>query len=147
MMIANNFKYKWFSYFRCSNADDEAFDLIKESGCKALFLGIESGNQSMLDNMNKHATVQEFKEGIRKLKEREIFTYASFVVGFPGENRETVQDTIRFIEETQPDGYEAEIYFHSLLPRFPALFTSSMPLDAAISAATDILEVFPSISS
>ena len=44
MMIRNRFDITWTSYFRCSNADEETFDLIREAGCVAVFAGIESGD-------------------------------------------------------------------------------------------------------
>src|SRR5215831_2127372 len=45
LMIKKNYQFKWFSYFRCSNSDEEAFDLMARSGCQGVFLGIESGSQ------------------------------------------------------------------------------------------------------
>ena len=113
MMIRNGFDFSWFSNFRCSDADAETYDLLKASGCVGVFLGIESGDQGILDNMNKKATVEKYREGIRQLKTRDILTYASFIVGFPGETEETVRNTIRFIEETQPDFYQVHLYYHS----------------------------------
>lgn len=113
MMIAEQFNFNWFSFFRCSDSDDEAFDLMAASGCKGVFLGIESGDESVLVNMNKHATTAKYKHGIQRLRERDILTFGSFIIGFPGETDETVQNTIDFIEETRPTYYRAEIYFHA----------------------------------
>jgi radical SAM PhpK family P-methyltransferase len=112
-MIRNRFDFRWYSYFRCSNADDETFDLMAASGCVGVFLGIESGDQSVLRNMNKHATVEKYRRGIGKLKERGIPTFASMIVGFPGETRQSVQQTIDFLETTSPDFYAAELFWHS----------------------------------
>ncbi len=112
-MIANKYDFKWYSYFRCSNADDETFDLMRDSGCIGVFLGIESGDQNILVNMNKRATVAKYKDSIRKLKERGIPAFVSMIVGFPGETRETVQNTIDFLNETDPTFYAAELYWHS----------------------------------
>jgi radical SAM PhpK family P-methyltransferase len=112
MMIRNQFDFKWFSYFRCSNADDEAFDLMQRSGCKGVFLGIESGDQTILKAMNKFAKPSRYEYGIRHLKERGIITFASLIVGFPGETEETVRNTMSFIENTAPDFYRAELYYH-----------------------------------
>ena len=113
MMIENEFGFGWFSNLRCANADEEVFDLLKPSGCKGVFLGIESGDQTILNNMNKRATVEAYRDGIRRLKESDILTYCSFIIGFPGETEETVQNTIRFIQETQPDYYQVHLYYHS----------------------------------
>lgn len=112
MMIQNQFGFSWFSYFRCSNADDAAYDLMRESGCSGVFLGIESGDPSMLSRMNKFAAVDRYEAGIRKLNERGIATFASLIVGFPGETAETVRRTVEFIEKTAPTFYRAELYYH-----------------------------------
>lgn len=117
MMIEEKFNLKWFSFFRCSNADDETFDLMKESGCVGVFLGIESGDQQILNNMNKFANLEKYREGIRKLHERDIFTFAAFIVGFPGETKQSVMNTINFIEECPPTFFSPQLYFHDPITR------------------------------
>jgi len=117
MMIRNKFDIKWTSYFRCANADDETFDLIKEAGCVAVFAGIESGDQQILRNMNKKARVEAYKYGLKALADRDIMVYASFIIGFPGETAESVRNTLAFIEETAPTFYSAEAYYHD--PKVP----------------------------
>lgn len=117
MMIRNKFDIQWTSYFRCANADEETFDLIKEAGCVAVFAGIESGDQQVLRNMNKKARVDAYKAGLKALKDRDIMVYASFIVGFPGETAESVENTLAFIQETAPTFYSAEAYFHD--PKVP----------------------------
>lgn len=117
LMIRKGYGFQWFSYFRCANSDDESIDLMAEAGCKGVFLGIESGDPSVLVNMNKKADVLRYKQGIQRLGERDILTYATFVVGFPGETAETVQNTIRFIEETRPTFVSVEPYYHD--PKVP----------------------------
>lgn len=114
LMIDRQYNFDWYSYFRCSNADDEAFDLMEKSGCKAVFLGIESGDQAILNNMNKAVKIDQYRYGIRKLKEHNIMTFASFIMGFPGETRETALNTLNFIEETAPTFYRVMPYFHYL---------------------------------
>lgn len=112
MMIEEEFGFDWYSMFRCANADDEAFDLMAESGCRGVFLGIESGSQQILDNMNKSVKVDRYARGIEKLHDRGIFMLASFIVGFPGETAATVRETAEFVERVQPTFYRAQLYFH-----------------------------------
>ncbi len=112
VMIERKFRFEWYSYFRCTNADDETFDLMQESGCAGVLLGIESGDQTILNNMNKKVTVEKYKKGIQKLNERHIITSASFIIGFPGETRETALNTRNFIEETAPTLYNLNLYYH-----------------------------------
>jgi radical SAM PhpK family P-methyltransferase len=111
LMIRKKYPFNWFSYFRCSNSDEEAIDLMAESGCKGVFLGIESGSPTILKNMNKAATIEKYAQGIEWLRSRGILTFGSFIVGFPGETEETVNETIDFIRDTRPDYYRAQMWY------------------------------------
>lgn len=112
MMIKEQYNFNWFSYFRCSNSDEEAFDLMAQSGCKGVFLGIESGSPTILKNMNKAATIERYAEGIKMLKARGITTFGSFILGFPGETDTTVAETIDFIRSNKPDFYRAQMWYN-----------------------------------
>ena len=115
MMIDNQFNFEWISFFRCSNADDEAFDLMAESGCLGVYLGIESGDENILKNMRKFANVKRYQESIGKLRERNILTLASLIIGFPGETEESVQNTIDFMNQSPTTFYNVQLYFHDSL--------------------------------
>ena len=112
MMIKNKFGIRWLSFLRPGNVDEEALDLMCESGCMGSSLGIESGDDRILLNMNKKVTVERYRWGIEQLKKRGLYTAASFIIGFPGETSESVQNTIDFINETAPTWFVAEQYFH-----------------------------------
>ncbi len=111
MMIDKKYDFKWHSYFRCQFADEEMVSLMKESGCEGVFLGIESGSQEILNNMNKRVTVEEFYRGHKLLNDYEILTFDSFITGFPGETKETVDATIKFIEEMKPTFYRSQMWY------------------------------------
>lgn len=111
MMIEKKFNFNWFSYFRCSNSDEEAIELMAKSGCKGVFLGIESGSPAILKNMNKAASVERYAEGIKALRQHGIATFGSFIVGFPGETDDTVEETVNFIREHKPDFYRAQMWY------------------------------------
>jgi radical SAM PhpK family P-methyltransferase len=102
----------WTSFFRCSNADEEAFDLMAAAGCEAVFLGIESGDPAILTAMNKAARVANYERGIRALRQRGIMTMASYIIGFPGETKDSVQRTLDFIGENPTDFHNVQLYFH-----------------------------------
>jgi len=111
MLIRNKFRFKWYSHFRCQFADRETVELMKESGCEGVFLGIESGSDRVLENMNKAVKIDKYRDGIAKLKANNILTYGSFIVGFPGETDDTVRDTVRFIEEGGLDFFRAQLWY------------------------------------
>ncbi len=78
---------------------------LKEAGCDMLSWGIESGSQKILDLMNKQSTVKDNENVILWAKEEGITTRAFFILGFPGETKETIEETKDFIERTNPDQY------------------------------------------
>jgi radical SAM PhpK family P-methyltransferase len=114
MMVRRAFGLEWFSYFRCGEAKEEGiYDLMADAGCKGLLLGIESGDDRILKNMDKRGTTASYRYGISQLKKRGIFTHASTVVGFPGETEESIQNTIDFLNETGPDTFTVNHWYYS----------------------------------
>jgi p-methyltransferase len=111
LMIRKNYNFNWFSYFRCSNSDEEAIDLMAQSGCKGVFLGIESGSPHILKLMTKAATIEKYADGMKLLRQRDILTFGSFIVGFPGETDETLKETSDFIKENKPDYWRAQMWY------------------------------------
>lgn len=111
MMIRNRYEYKWNSYLRSDHADGEAIELMKAAGCEGVFLGVESGSDSMLERMNKSSRRKDYLRVIPLLRDAEISQYASIIVGFPGETYETVQETISFLEEAAPTFFRAQLWY------------------------------------
>jgi radical SAM PhpK family P-methyltransferase len=113
MMIRRDFGFRWYSFFRCtSSLDDETFDLMADSGCGGVFLGIESAHDHVLSNMDKSATVAEYRRGLDQLHQRDIVTFASFIVGFPGESDESIRSLIHFLNDSCPTFYRAEPFWY-----------------------------------
>lgn len=111
MMIKNQYRFKWHAHVRCQYLDRETTALMKESGCEGVFLGIESGSDQILKNMNKAVTVEKYLRGIALLKEYEILTFGSFITGFPGETAETVEETINFIKNSGLDLFRTQLWY------------------------------------
>ncbi|MCX7921500.1 MAG: PhpK family radical SAM P-methyltransferase [Clostridia bacterium] len=111
MMIRKRYSFKWASCFRCQYADRETIELMKESGCVGVFLGIESGNNQVLKNMNKSTTIEKYQQGVKLLNEYGIVSFASLIVGFPGETPDTVRDTVNFIEENKPTFFRPQLWY------------------------------------
>ncbi|PON09592.1 PhpK family radical SAM P-methyltransferase, partial [Candidatus Entotheonella serta] len=55
MMIRNQYEFKWNSFFRSDHGDESIIELMKEAGCEGVFLGTESGSNTILEKMNKTA--------------------------------------------------------------------------------------------
>lgn len=83
--------------------EGETLDLARRAGCREISFGIESGSQKMLNLMNKKNTVEANKRAILATKDHGMKAKAYFVVNFPGEDDSTVEETLKFAEETRPD--------------------------------------------
>jgi radical SAM PhpK family P-methyltransferase len=110
-LIERDYGFEWYSYFRCSNADEESVALAAASGCRGVFLGVESGSDTVLRAMNKHAAADRYEWGIDVLKRHGILTFGSFIAGFPGETEATFTETLRFIERTGLDYFRVQPWY------------------------------------
>lgn len=111
------YDFEWFSFLRVQYIDHETAQLMRDSGCKGVYLGIESANNTVLKNMNKKATVSQFRKGIELLNKYGITSMAAFIIGFPGETEATIKDNIHFIETTGIDFYTLKEFYY--MPHTP----------------------------
>jgi radical SAM PhpK family P-methyltransferase len=110
-MIKNKYRFSWHSYLRGQYVDRETVELLKESNCRGVYLGLESGNDQILENMNKNVRVEQYLKGISLLKEYDILMHGNFILGFPGETEDTVRETISFIKESGIDFFRVQLWY------------------------------------
>lgn len=82
---------------------EELLRKAKEANFWMIFYGVESGNQEMLNNMNKNITVEEIKRAFKLTREAGLASFASFMIGNYGETRETVRDSMKLLKKIMPD--------------------------------------------
>tara|TARA_B100000315_G_scaffold73810_1_gene67609 strand:+ start:145 stop:1611 length:1467 start_codon:yes stop_codon:yes gene_type:complete len=87
---------KWCGQARVDTVELDLLKCMKDAGCVDIGLGIESGSQRILDAMNKRSTVEKNISAIEAVKEAGLNTVAQCIYGYPGENSETVNETIDF---------------------------------------------------
>jgi radical SAM superfamily enzyme YgiQ (UPF0313 family) len=75
---------------------------MRDSGCEALFVGAESGSRRILDRMGKRNTPEANARFIRACNALGIRTWCNMMVGYPGETREDLEQSLRFVRETRP---------------------------------------------
>ena len=84
----------------------EWLDKMIDAGCSGIVMGMESGSQKMLDVMEKKTTVEQNRNALKWLVERNISTVLQFVIAMPGESPETIKETSDFTSyfaELSPD--------------------------------------------
>ncbi|MBR9705311.1 B12-binding domain-containing radical SAM protein [Candidatus Pacearchaeota archaeon] len=95
-------KIPWKAQCRVDNIDEEIAKLAKDSGCVTMCLGVESAVQECLDRINKKINIEKTKQSIKLLKQNKIETRLYMILGMPGEPEDIVEQTWKFIEETDP---------------------------------------------
>ena len=91
--------FTWGCAGRVNLMTEELVATLADSGCVLIGYGIESGSQRMLDFIKKKVTVEQAKNAIRLTKKYLGWADCSFMIGYPGETKETIQETIDFCKE------------------------------------------------
>lgn len=105
LIIENGFN-KNIVYKTCARANEQLIDrglleLMRKAGFHYIFYGVESGNQKMLNDMRKNLTIAELKRAFELTHSVGIKTIASFMIGLPGETKETIEDTVKLLRELE----------------------------------------------
>jgi radical SAM superfamily enzyme YgiQ (UPF0313 family) len=95
---------------RVNLVDKEVIQAMKKAGVKIISFGFESGDDDMLKAMNKWTTVEQAKKAIALCKEVGIQATGGFIIGYPGETRKSILNTIKFIKEAKPDWFKANLF-------------------------------------
>lgn len=104
ILLSYNLKMNWACYARANDLCDESLVIkMKQAGLSQVHVGLESGNQQILDNMNKKVKVEQNILGIELCRKHGITTIATVIVGFPGETAASVQETYEMLTRAQPD--------------------------------------------
>jgi len=85
-----------------ANVPYETLKVLKDNGLRLLLVGYESGNQQILNNIKKGIRLDLARRFTRHCKTLGITIHGTFILGLPGETRETIQETIRFACEIDP---------------------------------------------
>ena len=96
-------KCQWLSETRCDRLDKETCELMYWGGCRRVLMGIESGSDLLLGNVNKNMTTAKVREGVAHAKAAGIQTVGLFMIGMPGETPEMTKETVEFSVELDLD--------------------------------------------
>lgn len=95
-MVQRGIKLPWACYARADETNRDMLVKLREAGCFLLKVGVESGDQNILDNANKKYRISEVVRGIGLMKALGFHVHATFVFGLLGETLETINRTIEF---------------------------------------------------
>jgi anaerobic magnesium-protoporphyrin IX monomethyl ester cyclase len=96
-------KIMWDCGTRVDMVDRELMQIMKDAGCIAVWLGVESGSEAMLGAMNKSIKLDQTRKAYKTAQKVGLITIANVVLGFPGETEQTAKETVQFLKQLNPD--------------------------------------------
>lgn len=102
-IVKNNIDVTWKCESRVDTVDREVLQKMKKAGCDIIAYGVESGSDELLNTIGKRTTTEKIREAFKTTKEVGIQTLAYIMIGIPGETKETIQKTLDFTIELDPD--------------------------------------------
>jgi hopanoid biosynthesis associated radical SAM protein HpnJ len=92
-----------------ANVPRETLQVMRDNGLRLLLVGYESGNQQILINIKKGLRVERAKRFAADCRDLGIAVHGTFIIGLPGETRETIQETIGFAREVNPHTIQVSV--------------------------------------
>jgi anaerobic magnesium-protoporphyrin IX monomethyl ester cyclase len=102
LLVERRVKIRWSANVR-ANLDYETMVAMRRAGCRLIIVGYESGDQRVLDMMNKDTTLEQQLEFARAARRAGLLVHGCFMVGTPGETRESLERTLDFAIKLAPD--------------------------------------------
>jgi radical SAM superfamily enzyme YgiQ (UPF0313 family) len=93
---------EWSCCTRANLVSYEMLKIMKQAGMREIAIGIETGSEAILKNAKKGVTLDDIRQAARWCKELGIMFYGLAIIGLPGETKETVKETVKFIKEIDP---------------------------------------------
>ena len=108
-MVEERIGVKWFCDTRADLVDEELLKVMRASGCIGISYGIESGSQKILNNMDKKITVEQAKNALIWTRKVHIPINLNILLGFIGEDDESIEETKSFVKATLPESLHVGI--------------------------------------
>ena len=102
-LVRRRLDIQWACRSRIDSVNEPLIRLMHEAGCSRIYYGIESGVQEFLDKMNKGITLDRVRETVRFTRKAGVRPLGFFLIGAPGETKETVKRTVKFSRELALD--------------------------------------------
>lgn len=120
-ILSQRIEVHWTCKTRVDLVNKELLKMMAKAGCYMISYGVESGSFDILDSIKKGIRTEDIEEAFILTRNAGIRSIAYMLIGVPGENYETVNQNIKFVEKIKPDF----VLYGELLPTLPAYSQSS----------------------
>jgi len=101
-IIRRGLDISWIATVHPAFAQRDLFERMRDAGCRAVSVGCDTASARMLEILRKDFTLDQLDSALDLLEELQIQYVLSVLVGAPGENRETIEETIEFLSDRNP---------------------------------------------
>jgi anaerobic magnesium-protoporphyrin IX monomethyl ester cyclase len=101
---------RWVCDTRADQISRELLRKMKDSGCRTIFFGVESGSPRILEKLNRKITIEQITHALKLCKEEGIRIACSFMLGIPGETVKDMETTFKFARKLDPDWCQFNTY-------------------------------------
>lgn len=98
------------AFARADTIDAEIAEALYEAGCREVGIGAESGSRIILDISMKGITVEQNTRAVDICREHGMRVKLFMIIGLPGETKETVEETKRWLEKVRPDDFDLTVF-------------------------------------
>jgi radical SAM superfamily enzyme YgiQ (UPF0313 family) len=103
LLIRKDFDLTWSCNGRVNNVSYQLLNKMKDAGCRSITYGIESGDEAILRNLRKPLKLDDARNAVKITKKLGMNVVTNFMIGNPGDTKETIEKTINFAVELDPD--------------------------------------------
>jgi len=100
----------FFCFGRADYINDEILQALRKAGCHTIQIGLESGNQRVLDFLNKRLKVEDNIRSVQCCKRNKVICDGSMMIGITTETEDELNDTVNFIKKYRPDLVNVKIF-------------------------------------
>ncbi len=106
-----NLKIKYECISRADRMNEEVIKLLKSSGCFRIWIGSESGSQKIIDAMDRRVDVMQVRQMIKLTKKYGIEAGTFIMLGYPGETKADIEETIFHLKDSLPDHFTITVAY------------------------------------
>jgi radical SAM superfamily enzyme YgiQ (UPF0313 family) len=110
-MTSRKLNVRYECITRADRMNEEVIRNLRDSGCFRVWVGAESGSQKVIDLMDRRVEVEQVQQMIRLARQYGIEAGTFIMVGYPGETKEDIYDTVHHLKSADPDFYTITVAY------------------------------------
>ena len=131
---------------RADRLNEEAVQLLKQSGCFRVWIGAESGSQKIIDAMDRRVQVDDVRKMIQLVKSYNMEAGTFIMLGYPGEDETDIKETLHHLKVSNPDYYTITVAYPikgtPLYSEVENLFVEDLPWDTSTDRDIDFKRTY-----